>query len=150
MKNTLKLAVVCTFLSLPGITSLPAQARSVAKASAKPVWFHSRNDALKQARKTGKPILVDFNTSWCGPCVIMKKEVFQKPPFAKEAARWVLLDVDGDKHAELANFYGVQGFPTLVVLDSRGKVIGKQVGYGGPDMTMKFIKSTYTKAKKKS
>ncbi len=150
MKTTLKLAVVCTFLGLPSVISLPAHARSATKAAAKPVWFHSRKDALAQAKKTGKPILVDVNTSWCGPCLLMKKEVFQKPPFAKEASRWVLLDLDGDKHAELASFYGVQGFPTLLVLNSRGKIVSQQVGYGGPAATLKFIKTAYTKAKKKA
>lgn len=147
MKNILKLAAVCTLLSLPGSVTVAAPART-AKSSAKPVWFHEHKAALAQARKTHKPILIDVNTSWCGPCQMMKHEVFEKSAFAKEASRWVLLDLDGDAHAELAGFYKVEGFPTLIALNSHGKVIGKQVGYGGPAMTLKFFKDTYSKAKK--
>ena len=142
--NSLKFAAVILLSILPS-----ANARPAAKA-AKSNWFHSRRDALAQARKTGKPILVDVNTSWCGPCQMMKHEVFQKPSFAKEAARWILLDLDGDAHAELAGFYGVQGFPTLLALNSHGKVVTRQTGYGGPAATLQFLNRAYAKAKSKS
>jgi thiol:disulfide interchange protein len=144
--NFLRFAAILLSFSL----CVPLQARPAAKSTAKstkPIWFHSRKDALAQARKTGKPILVDVNTTWCGPCQMMKRDVFLKPSFAKEAARWVLFDMDGDKHAELASFYGVQGFPTLLVLNSRGKVVMRQEGYGGPAATLKFLERAHKKAK---
>lgn len=149
--NSLKFAVVIALLTLPSMQAVRARpaVKGGAKSS-KPVWYHSRRDALAQARKTGKPILVDVNTTWCGPCQMMKRDVFQKPSFSKEASRWVLLDLDGDEHAELAGFYGVDGFPTLLVLSPRGKVVMRQAGYGGPAATLKFLNRAHAKAKKMS
>jgi thioredoxin-related protein len=39
-----------------------------------------------------------------------------------------------DQNAELQHTYGTEGFPTFIVIDQNGKVLGKQIGYlqGGP------------------
>lgn len=111
-------------------------------------WVKTRREAMALSKKTGKPILMDVNAVWCGPCKMMKDEVFDKPAFAQEAKRWVLWSLDGDRHATLANFYGADGFPTLIVLKPNGKVVARESGYGGPAATMRFIRRSYAKAKK--
>jgi len=136
----LLLAALLCFGGTPTLSAAPAKRAKVS-------WTNTRKIAMAQARKTGKPVLIDVGTTWCGPCHMMKNEVFQKPAFAQESKRWVLLKMDGDKHAELARFYGVQAFPTLIVLKPNGKVVARQSGYSGPAATMHFIRRAYKKAK---
>jgi len=126
----------------------PARSKKAPAKTAPVMWMHSRQQAMAMARKTGKPVLIDVSTAWCGPCQQMKQEVFQTTAFAKEARRWVLLDLDGDAHAALAAFYGAETIPTLIVLSPHGKVVARQTGYGGYDYTMHFVRGAYAKAKK--
>ena len=101
-----------------------------------------------EVKKTGKPLLIDVKAEWCGPCADMSREVFQSKNFVAEAKRWVLFSLDADKHPALAAFYGVRGFPTLLVLNPRGKVVASSVGYPGAKATLKFIAASWSKAKK--
>ena len=130
-------------LFLTAIFLLPACA-----APAGPKWFQTRRAAMAEVKKTGRPLLIDVNAKWCGPCEVMNREVFQGKKFAAEAKRWVLLSLDVDAHPELAAFYGVRSFPTLVVLNPRGKVVASAAGYSGAAATLKFIANSWAKAKK--
>ena len=46
------------------------------------------------------------------------------------------------QNKELQAKYGVEGFPTLVLLDSKGKEIAKNTGYlaGGPEAFIAWVK----------
>lgn len=118
-------------------------------------WMTDMDAAMKLSAKTGKPILADFSGSdWCGWCVKLDKEVFSKKAFkdfAKDNLILVLLDFPRSKamsaklkkqNAALAAKYGIRGYPTVLLLDSKGKVIVK-TGYrrGGPKGYIKFLKS---------
>lgn len=110
-------------------------------------WLDNYADALKTAKEENKKVLVDFTGSdWCGWCIKIDKDVFSKPGFRTYAKKnLVLVKVDfperkklseavQKQNNELQKKYGVEGFPTLVLLDSDGKEIGRKVGYveGGP------------------
>ena len=116
-------------------------------------WITNYKEALKIAKEKKIPILVDFSGSdWCGWCVKLDKEVFQKNEFKEYAKKnFVLLLLDfpraGNQSAELkkqnkelAQKFQVQGFPTILVLDSTGKKIA-QNSYmpGGPKAFIKFL-----------
>ena len=118
-------------------------------------WMTDMDKAMKLSEKTGKPILADFSGSdWCGWCVKLDKEVFSKKAFkdfAKDNLILVLLDFPSKKrissklkkqNAALAKKYKVRGYPTVLLLDSKGKVIVK-TGYrrGGPQGYISFLKS---------
>jgi len=110
-------------------------------------WLTSVPDAMSQAKKENKLVLLDFTGSdWCGWCKKLAAETFSKAEFADYAGKnLVLVEVDFPaqkaQSAELkaANRalqekYGVGGYPTLVALKADGKVVWTQVGYlaGGP------------------
>ncbi|MBV6458245.1 MAG: Thiol:disulfide interchange protein DsbD [Fimbriimonadaceae bacterium] len=109
-------------------------------------WLTDWNEAVKQSKKTGKPILADFTGSdWCGWCIKLNKEVFSTKEFKTWAAKNViLLEVDfpnskpqSDKLKKqndmLQKKFNIEGFPTIVFMNASGKEIGRS-GYkeGGP------------------
>lgn len=105
-------------------------------------WFESYENAHRESLRTGKPMLVAFTGSdWCGPCIQLKKNVFDSTAFQTWASKKaVLLELDFPKksHQEpklqtqnqrLAEKYDITGYPTVLFLDSGGEVLGK-LGHG--------------------
>lgn len=109
-------------------------------------WFTSLPKAQEKAKSENKLVMLDFTGSdWCGWCIKLDKEVFSTPEFAEYAKKnLALVEVDFPKKKKLpedqkkANQalqekYGIEGFPTIIVLNGEGKQVGK-LGYmkGGP------------------
>lgn len=133
----MKRLFVLLFVSLFVLGSLSA---------AEATWLTNYDAAVKQAAAEKKPVLIDFTGSdWCGWCIRLDKEVFSQKEFVDYAnENLVLLKLDFPRKKELpaaekaqndklAKKYKIEGFPTIVVLDSRAKQIG-ELGYekGGP------------------
>lgn len=110
-------------------------------------WIVGWQNATKVAAADKKPILADFTGSdWCGWCVRLKKEVFDTPVFIEWAKRSVvLLEVDfpqgkpqaaslQQENRALSERYGIEGYPTIVLLTAEGRELGR-LGYqaGGPE-----------------
>ena len=106
-------------------------------------WLTSLSKAQAQAKTDKKMVLMDFNGSdWCPPCKALRKNVFNSQAFIDYAKdNLVLVDVDfphGKAQTEevkkaneaLANRYGVEGLPTVIVLSSEGKEL-KRLFYQG-------------------
>ncbi len=132
------LARACVATALLGIASVNATAAPRAKPIA---WGTDAKAAFAASKKTGKPVLAFFTGSdWCGFCIRLKSEVLDKPEFARWAAEHViLLELDfpqnkrlpaalAAQNQRLATQYGVQGYPSVLILDAQGKVHG-QTGY---------------------
>jgi thioredoxin-related protein len=112
-------------------------------ALAGPKWYTDLDEAKAVAAKENKPLLVDFTGSdWCGYCIKLHAEVFDKPEFAEFAKNYVLVELDfpnkkpqpaeekAKNKATQAKF-GVSGFPTVLLLDAKtGEAYGRQSGYG--------------------
>lgn len=118
----------------------------VSAEDGKPGWLTNYKQAQDEAKTNKKLLLVDFTGSdWCGWCIKLDKEVFSTPEFKEYATKnLVLMEVDfprrkevsatlKSQNEELAQKHGIQGFPTIVVLNSDGKKVG-ELGYtpGGP------------------
>lgn len=121
---------------------------------AEPTWHSDFSKAQAAAKADHKLLLLDFTGSdWCIWCKKLEAEVFSKPEFQKYAAdHLVLMTVDFPRskplaatvrkqNEELAEKYGIQGFPTVVVLNSAGKQVG-ELGYeeGGVSAFMSELK----------
>lgn len=126
-------------------------------------WMTDYQAALAVSKKTGKPVVTNFTGSdWCGWCIKLKKEVFNKPEFAKWADQnVVLLEIDlprkkqlpadlQQQNRALVNQYGIRGFPTVLVLNGDGSVVGR-TGYlrGGPEKWIANAQAIVDNAKPK-
>ena len=111
-------------------------------------WLTDSATAYHRARTENKPVLFNFTGSdWCGWCMRLQSEVFSHPEFATFADNnLVLVEVDFPKskpqtpaqvraNAALASGFNIRGYPTILLVDGQGKLIGR-TGYqpGGPKM----------------
>ncbi len=123
-----------------------AQAAPEAAAEATAVWTTDYAGALTQARqKKAKVFLFFTGSDWCGWCQRLDREILSTGAFQSYAAQNLILvkldfpreipqsDALKAQNDRLAGKYQIQGYPTVIVLDSQGKQVG-QLGYqeGGP------------------
>ena len=73
---------------------------------------------LHQMVSNGKPSIVDFTASWCGPCQRMKPIFYSLADDFKDEYNFISIDID--ENPELANKYQVQAVPSFVFLDADG------------------------------
>ena len=117
-------------------------------------WLTRYEEALAAAKQQDRLILVNFTGSdWCPPCIKFKNEVLSAEAFQQHAqAGLVLLELDFPRRTqlpeeqrahnqELAKRFDVEAFPTVLLLDSEGKVLDRMVGFprGGLDGFLKFV-----------
>jgi protein disulfide-isomerase len=141
MFRLLTLAIV---LSIAGLSSAWAEAS----------WLSDYHKAQEEAKTSHRLLLINFTGSdWCPWCIRLDREVFSKPEFDEYAKKnLVLLTADFPRskplsdetrrqNEELAQRFGIEGFPTIVVLNGEGKPVG-MLGYvaGGPSAFIEQLK----------
>ena len=75
--------------------------------------------------KGDKPCVIDFYTTWCGPCKAMHPVLENLKQQLGERLR--IIKVDVDKYQQTAAQYGVQAVPTLMLFRS-GRQLWRQSG----------------------
>ena len=78
-----------------------------------------------EIKKDGTPILVDFWAEWCGPCRMVTPVLEQLA--TEYAGRVRIGKVNVDEESSLAEKFGVQSIPTLLLFKG-GRVVEQQVG----------------------
>ncbi|MBW8017562.1 MAG: thioredoxin family protein [Planctomycetes bacterium] len=110
------------------------------------IWMTDYQAAMKKASAENKDLLIDFTGSdWCDWCISLDKEVFSHKEFIDEASKdfvFVMVDFPKKKLApelkaqndRLGKKYGIRGYPTIYLTDSKGEPYA-QTGYrkGGPE-----------------
>jgi len=155
------------FMLHPFKVLLPAAAALCLSASAfadGPTWFADYDVAAAEAAKSGKDMLVDFTGSdWCYWCKKLDAEVFEFEAFQKGVENdfiLVALDFPNDeavkakvpnpaRNQELMEQNGVQGFPTILLMNSKGEVYAR-TGYqaGGPEKYVEHLGELRTSGKR--
>ena len=78
----------------------------------------------QQVLRSSAPVMVDFYATWCGPCQQLGPVLEQ---FAAETPGMKVVKVDIDQNRALADRYGVQKIPCVIVFKD-GKPAGRNVG----------------------
>jgi thiol:disulfide interchange protein DsbD len=88
-------------------------------------WLQNESDALKFAKMTGRPVIVEFTARWCSPCNALEKHFFTRPEVVRLSYRLVPLKVDATVEKKetrrLIKKYGVAGWPTIIFLGADGE-----------------------------
>lgn len=118
-------------------------------------WEENLESALQKAKQENKAVLVNFTGSdWCIWCQRLSNEVFSKSEFEDYANdNLILVRLDFPKNIEqsvetkmynnqLAQRYGIEGFPTILLFNSSGNLV-LRTGYqpGGPVNYVNHLKS---------
>jgi len=122
-------------------------------ACAGELWTENAKEAMEQAAKEKKDLLIDFTGSdWCGWCMKLEREVFSQLAFQTEAPKFfVFLKLDfpqnrllpaeiKKQNTEWQAKCAVKGFPTIILADAEGTPYAK-TGYrpGGPKAYLKHL-----------
>jgi protein disulfide-isomerase len=104
-------------------------------------WTTNLEKAIEKAKAENKAVLVNFTGSdWCKWCFKLRDEVFSQDDFKKYAnENLILVRLDFPRSIQqskdtkaynqsLAQKFGVQGFPTIIIINSQGKPVAK-TGY---------------------
>lgn len=85
----------------------------------------TKENYVEEVVNSGKPVLIDFWATWCGPCKMMSPIVDE---IAEELGDAVsVCKVNVDEQPELAGEYNIMSIPTLVVIRD-GKIAATSVG----------------------
>ncbi|MCX7611970.1 MAG: thioredoxin fold domain-containing protein [Ignavibacterium sp.] len=140
------------FISLTVITLFFISCKSPSTDNLK--WEENLEIALKKAQDENKYVLINFTGSdWCIWCQRLSNEVFTQKEFENFAEdNLILVKIDFPKNIEqsvetkfynnrLAQEFGVEGFPTIFILDKNGNMKLK-TGYipGGVTNYISYLK----------
>ena len=99
-------------------------------------------DAQAQATEEGKLMFVDFEADYCATCRRMDKTTYMDAALAEffrsnvVAMRVNVQDFDG---VEWSQKYDIEVLPTLLVLNSKGEVVDRMIGYQSASTLLKKL-----------
>lgn len=121
-----------------GAPPAPTAARA---AHGKLDWFQgSFDDLLDAARRSGRPIFLDFWTTSCSWCKKLDAETFTDPAVVDFMGNFLCYAVDAEEvrlgasidGARLAQRYGARAYPYLVFAEPTGELRDRIAGYLAP------------------
>jgi len=139
------LAAVLVIFSLLGLNSIDSVE-----------WKYNLENAILEAKKTDKPVLVYFTGSdWCGPCKALSNDFFNSEEFKKRAHEIILVKLDIPRRVDLISTEQLaynreklkslnpsKKFPTVIALNKKGKEMSRKSGYsssGSPEAYLNML-----------
>ena len=131
--SAVAVAVSFVFLALlTPLSSAPVQPSNATSSSV--VWLTSLKAAQDASHRTGKPILVDFSATWCGPCQAMIHDTFPSLAVQPLLKNLICVRVDVDQDQADALQYQVNAIPRILLLTASSTSPKMDVtGYEDPD-----------------
>jgi len=107
--------------------------------SAQVNWIRDMKMAKAIATQNDQLILIDFWATWCGPCRVMDKKMWDLPEMQKKSQHFVALKVDIDSNRDLALEYNIRSIPRVVVINVAGDILWDKTGFSSAEPYLKMI-----------
>lgn len=129
-------------------------------------WI-TMDEAVELQTKNPKKIIIDMYTNWCGPCRMLDRNTFSNKKLAEyvnsnfyavkfNAEGNEIVNFKGQKLSnpkydpaksrrrnsqhQLAQYFGVRSYPTILFLDEEGQFLAPIPGYKPPSKLELFLK----------
>ncbi|MFD1163654.1 MULTISPECIES: thioredoxin family protein [Hwangdonia] len=153
MKNTVLILLLAVLTSASGF--------------AQKINWVTFQEALELQKKSPKKIMMDVYTNWCGPCKLLDRNTFQNKEVADYVnAHYYAVKFNGEGNEsvnykektfsnprynpananrrntphELAGYFQVSAYPTIVFIDEKGELIFPLRGYQTPAQLELYLK----------
>lgn len=121
----MRILLIIYFLSWVG-TTIEAQQTGIKFEKAN--W----ETLLDKAQSSGELIFIDAYTTWCGPCIMMSRDVFTDQSVGRFYNQHFInakIDMEAGEGIMLSKKYKVQAYPTLLFINGKGEVVHRSTGY---------------------
>jgi len=95
---------------------------------------------LAKAESTGQYALIDFYTDWCTWCKVLDTVTYVDPAVVAMSDSVIFAKINAEVDTAVAQKYKVQGYPTIVMINSEGEEVDRIGGYLPPD---EFIETVH-------
>jgi thioredoxin-related protein len=120
-------------------------------------WM-SFDTGMELAKNMGRPVVIDFYTTWCRWCKVMDRDTFRDEKVASFLnEHFVSIKLNAEQTstkisyggrtytpASLARAFRVRGYPSIAYLDEEGGLIFVDAGFKKPDQFMVNLKYVQT------
>ncbi|UCC45248.1 MAG: thioredoxin family protein [Candidatus Zixiibacteriota bacterium] len=110
-------------------------------------WQVDLDTGLEQARREGKPVIIDTWATWCANCRVLDRTVFGNRTVADEIQRFIPLKIqlekaDSPETREFMQRFGLRHYslPTTLLLDSQGAVLQVMQGVMTPEEMLEALR----------
>jgi len=130
-----------------GTAMLAAMAQDAAAVEPEPIpWRDNYLSALKESDRLGRPVFMVFSAEWCGPCRHMEATTYRDEAVVSALRDFMPLKVEFFAGSGLASKFKVALIPTMIVLDGKGEVIARDVGFRSSEemlLTLRAVQDGY-------
>jgi len=111
------------------------------------------DEGINATQASGKFMLVDVYTTWCGWCKKMNRTVFGHPQIQQllaegfipvklnaESSNLITNGLNQCTEQEMAKQMEVNSFPTILIYNSQFQLVSRLNGYKEPDIFIRYLK----------
>ncbi len=84
--------------------------------------------ALAEAKAASMPVLLNFHSTMCIPCIEIEKVIKEIEPEYAGRVAFIIVDVYDPSEMNLCNQYQIRSIPTTVFIDASGQIKEGYVG----------------------
>jgi thioredoxin-related protein len=96
-------------------------------------WRGNWEEALEEAKKANRPLLLELYLEGCSHCARLDRETHQDAAVAEALnAGFIPVRLEGRSHMDLVQKMEVRGAPTTLIFSSEGKELRRFAGFLPP------------------